>query len=136
MAFGRSDPIGTSPEWQRIGIKTTIFGSEVLPSSLLKSAPRVSETVCMRFSPCGFNRLFIEPFWVYDGDTLQGARTEVPDTYSALVKGFTSPLTHWMQASALVRWSRLSQIGQARNYEYGLRQPIYRYWLDHDFDQG
>ena len=70
MAFGRSDPIGTSPEWQRIGIKTTIFGSEVLPSSLLKSAPGVSETLCMRVRPCGFNNLFIEPFWVYDGHML------------------------------------------------------------------
>jgi hypothetical protein len=24
----------------------------------------VSETLCMRFSPCGFDGSFIEPFWV------------------------------------------------------------------------
>ena len=24
----------------------------------------VSETLCMRLSPCGFDGLFIEPFWV------------------------------------------------------------------------
>ena len=33
-------------------------------SNLMAAKKGVSETLCMRFSPCGLDGSFIEPFWV------------------------------------------------------------------------
>jgi hypothetical protein len=45
----------------KMGLQVYLAGTEGLMGQALEG---VSETLCMRLSPCGFDGSFVEPFWV------------------------------------------------------------------------